>query len=181
MPAFEIFESIAVFCWCSLCLWSTTSCSWNICFLCVLSLEKLRIMIKVHSSGQNLLFLCHEPMSTSLSSFNNTFFKKVNNLCLFFNYLGDLNLACKFISDCLFACSYIKSTAIWGCSSLMRDYVLDALLWGGLSFLFYPLCIWSHEYLDSSLSGLINAFKAEATSVFLLHLWVSTFTWILHW
>lgn len=66
MPAFEIFESFAVFCWCSLCLWSTTSCSWNICVFCVLPLEKLRTVIKVHSPGQNLLFLCREPMSTTV-------------------------------------------------------------------------------------------------------------------
>lgn len=44
----------------------------------IISGNSLRIVIKVHLSGQNLLFLCHEPMSTtSLSSFNNTFLKRL--------------------------------------------------------------------------------------------------------
>ena len=181
--AFEIFESFAVFCWCSLCLWSTTSCSWNICVFCVLSLEKLRIVIKIHSPGQNLLFLCHEPMSTTVwVLLIICFFKKlIFCVCFWTSWVIWIWAANPYLIVYLPAL-LLKVQASGGVPVLWEImYVLDSLLWRGLGFLFYPLCIWSHEYLDSSLSGLINAFKEKATSVFLLHLRVSTFTWILHW
>lgn len=82
MPAFEIFESFAVFCWCSFCVCEALLRVLKTFVFCAyFPLEKLRIMIKVHSSGQNLLFLCHEPMSTSLSSLNNTFKRLIICVC----------------------------------------------------------------------------------------------------
>lgn len=140
MPVFEIFESFAVFLLMFF-VFVKHYCALLKHLFFYFPLENWGLSDKGSFLWTELLFLCHEPMSTSLSSFNNTFFKKVNHLCLFSWTTWVIWIWAANSSDCLFACStfFLLKVQPSGVFQSYERLCIDALLGGGSSFLLLSL------------------------------------------